>query len=467
MRFLWKAWQWFDSRTDASKIIAPILKHPVPPRTGWMYVFGSATLIAFLIQVVTGIALATGYVSSAGQAYQSLKWITNQAFMGHLLRGMHYFGASAMVLLLGLHMIRTFLTGSYKFPRELNWIVGVFLLLLTLLMGFTGQLLRWDQNGVWSTIVAAEQAGRMPLIGHTIARLLMGGQTVGGATLSRFFAYHVFFIPALIFGMVGLHLVLVLQHGISEKPDAFRPVDPKTYRTWYEGMLKREGVPFWPDAAWRDVVFGVFVVACVVLLAWHFGPPALSDPPDPTIIKAYPRPDWYLLWYFAVLAQLPHGTETYVIVGGPLLAGVCLFVLPLIFNRGQRAPSRRPWAVASIVIIAMSVGALWLEGERSPWSPDFNAQQLSPMQVHSTSTEVLHGAVLFHDKGCEYCHAVSGAGGKRGPDLTSVADRLTEQQMILRILNGGYNMPSFAGSLKPADLTSLVAFLKSRDPEPQ
>lgn len=241
MRFLRTAWQWFDPRTDASKVIGPILRHPVPPRTGWMYVFGSATLAAFLIQVVTGIALATGYVSSAGQAYESLKWITNQACMGNLLRGMHYFGASAMLPLLGIHMIRTFLTGSYKFPRELNWIVGVLLLLLTLLMGFTGQLLRWAQNGVWSTIVAAEQAGRMPFIGHMIARLLMGGQTVGGATLSRFFAYHVFFIPALIFGMVGLHLALVLQHGISEKPDASRPVDPKTYRAWYEGMLKREG----------------------------------------------------------------------------------------------------------------------------------------------------------------------------------------------------------------------------------
>ena len=134
-----KAWEWFDARTDASKVIGPILKHPVPPRTGWMYVFGSATLFAFLIQVFTGIALATAYVSSAGQAYESLQWITHQAFLGHLLRGMHYFGASAMVLLVGIHMIRTFLTGSYKFPRELNWVVGVLLLGLTILMGFTGQ----------------------------------------------------------------------------------------------------------------------------------------------------------------------------------------------------------------------------------------------------------------------------------------------------------------------------------------
>jgi ubiquinol-cytochrome c reductase cytochrome b subunit len=467
MRLLRNAWEWFDSRTDASKVIGPILKHPVPPHTGWIYVFGSASLFAFIIQIVTGTALATAYVSSAGQAYESLQWITHQAFLGNLLRGMHYFGASAMVLLVGIHMIRTFLTGSYKFPRELNWVAGVVLLGLTILMGFTGQLLRWDQNGVWSTVVAAEQAGRVPLVGPWLARLLMGGHTVGGATLSRFFAYHVFFIPALMFAIVGLHLVLVLQHGISEKPSAAHPVDPKTYRAWYQAMLKREGVPFWPDAARRDVVFGVLVVACVLFLAWHFGPPELTAPPDPTIVQAYPRPDWYLLWYFAVLAQLPHGTETYVIVGAPLLAGISLLVLPLIFNAGQRAPSRRPWAVVSIVLIVTSVGVLWVEGDRAPWSPDFSAKELNSSIVHASSPDIVRGAQLFHAKGCEYCHSISGNGGQRGPDLTSVADRLTAEQITLRILNGAYNMPSFASSLKPQELTAIVAFLNSRNPTAQ
>jgi ubiquinol-cytochrome c reductase cytochrome b subunit len=462
MRFLERAWEWFDARTDASKVLGPIMKHPVPPRTGWKYVFGSATLFAFLIQVFTGIALATAYVSSAGQAFDSLQWITHRAFLGHLLRGMHYFGASAMVLLVGIHMIRTFLTGSYKFPRELNWVAGVILLGLTMLMGFTGQLLRWDQNGVWSTIVAAEQAGRVPIIGSWLARLIMGGQTVGGATLSRFFAYHVFFIPAVIFAMVGLHLALVLRHGISEEPDASRPVDPKTYRAWYESMLQRDGVPFWPDAAWRDVVFGVLVVACVVFLAWKAGPPELTKPPDPTIIQAYPRPDWYLLWYFAVLAQLPHGSENYVIVGAPLLAGVCLIVLPLVFNKGERAPSRRPWAIASIVIIVMSVGVLWYQGERSPWSPDFGAKPLPASIVNTGANQVSQGAELFYAKGCEYCHRISGSGGQRGPDLTAVADRLTDEQITLRILNGAYNMPAFASSLKPAELAAIVAFLDTR-----
>jgi len=461
MRFLKTVWEWFDARTDASKVIGPIMNHPVP-RTGWIYVLGSATLFALLIQVFTGIALATAYVSSAGQAFESLKWITDEAFLGRLLRGMHYYGASAMVLLVGLHMIRTFLTGSYKFPRELNWVVGVILLGLTILMGFTGQLLRWDQNGVWSTIVAAEQAGRVPVIGPWLARLLMGGQTVGGATLSRFFAYHVFFIPAIIFAMVALHLGLVLRHGISEMPKATNPVDPKTYRAWYEDLLKREGVPFWPDAAWRDAVFGALVVACVVLLAWYFGPPQLTTPPDPTIIEAYPHPDWYLLWYFAVLALLPHGAENYVIIGAPLLAGICLLVLPLVFNSGQRAPSRRPWAVASIVVIVSMVAVFWMKGERAPWSPDFSNKPLPPSVVHAASAEVSSGADLFHSKGCEDCHAISGQGGHRGPDLSNVGDRMNAQQITLRILNGAYNMPAFARSLNPDQLRSIVAFLQTR-----
>jgi len=469
MRFLKKAWEWFDARTDASKVIGPLMRHPVPPGgqySGWMYIFGSATLFAFLIQVFTGIALATAYVSSAGQAFESLQWITNEAFLGRVLRGMHYFGASAMVLLVGIHMIRTFLTGSYKFPRELNWVIGVLLLGLTVLMGFTGQLLRWDQNGVWSTIVAAEQAGRVPVVGPWLARFIMGGQTVGGATLSRFFAYHVFFIPAIIFAMVGLHLVLVLRHGISEKPSASRPVDSKTYRAWYEDMLKREGVPFWPDAAWRDVVFGFLVVASVIFLAWRVGPPALTTPPDPTIIQAYPRPDWYLLWYFAVLAQMPPAAENFVIIGAPLLAGVCLLILPLIFSTGQRAPSRRPWAVASIALIVVMVGTLWIQGERSPWSPDFDPRPLPASVVQAATPEIAGGARFFETKGCQYCHAISGSGGQRGPDLTTVGDRLSPQLITLRILNGGHNMPPFASTLKPDEVTALVAFLQSRKTPP-
>jgi ubiquinol-cytochrome c reductase cytochrome b subunit len=461
-RLLTTSWKWMDDRLGLSDLIGPSMKHLVPHDAGWWYVFGSATMVALIVQVATGVALAFSYVSSSSQAYETLVFITKDAPFGSFLRGLHYFGASAMVLMVGAHMAQTFLFGSYKFPREMNWATGVLLLGFTLVMGFTGQLLRWDQNATWSVVVAAEQAGRIPLIGDWLARFILGGNSIGGATLSRFFAIHVFIIPALIFAFVALHLRLVLRHGISEPPTAGKPVNPKTYRQEYAELMKKTGHPFFPDGAWRDFIFGTGLIIAIVLLALFVGPPALDKPPDPSVLQTDPRPDWYLLWYFAVLALIPPKMEGYVMILAPAVIGIFLLLGPLLNHRGERAPSRRPWSIAVVLLSVLTIGSLWIAGSKSPWSPNFNPVPLTPEIIGTTNGPVFQGAQLFHSKACLNCHLVQGHGGRRGPDLTYIANVLTKDNMTLRIVNGGVNMPAFGATLKPDEIADLVAFLASR-----
>ena len=458
-----RIWDWFDDLTGTSKWLVPLMRHPVPPakKSAWFYVLGSATLFVFILQIVTGISLASAYVPASGEAYHSLLFISGTT-LGHIVRGIHYFGASAMIILIGVHAVRVYLMGSYKYPRQINWLTGVGLLVLTLLMAFTGQLLRWDQTGFWTAVVAAEQAGRTPLIGNWLGHFILAGDTVGGATLSRFFAAHVFFIPALIFALLGFHLYLVVHNGISEPPKAGRPVDPKTYRRWYSDLLAREGRPFWPDAAWRDVVFGFLVILTIVLLAIIVGPEALGKPPDPTIIGASPRPDWYFLWYYALLTVVPRWSENYLIILGPLIFGLLLIFLPFVAGKGERSPLRRPWSiliVATIIVIIAYYGQL---GHLAPWSPRLAAEPLPETAVGAPSGPVAAGARVFYEKGCEFCHTVEGYGGIRGPDLTYVGDRMTADQIKTRIFSGATNMPSYNGNITDQQLSALLAFLESR-----
>ncbi|MDA8693012.1 cytochrome b N-terminal domain-containing protein [Saprospiraceae bacterium] len=460
MKILNKMWAWVDDRTGLSDLVKPLMDHPVPRKAQWWYVFGSATMFCLVLQVVTGAALALMYQPSAETAFDSLKYISEEAVLGSWLRGLHYFGASGMILMMGIHMIRVYIMAAYKFPREMSWLTGVALLGLTIAMGFTGQLLRWDDTGVWSTVVAAEQMGRIPLVGTAVAQFLMGGETVGGHTLSRFFAYHVFFIPGLLFGIVALHVYLVVRNGISEPPVAGQPVDPKTYRKWYHDLLKKDGVPFFPDAAWRDVVFSVVLVAIISILAFFIGAPELTAPPDPTAINVNPKPDWYLSWLFALFALMPPEIENYVMFLGPIVVTFLLLALPFLSNSGERHPLRRPWAIAGVIFTVTMIGVLTMTGSKAPWSPNFDVQPLPASVTNSSDPQVLDGAQLFYKKGCLYCHKINEYGGLRGPDLTDVENRLTKSELVIRIVNGGKDMPAFGGSLSDKELNAIIAFLE-------
>ncbi|MBV8087466.1 MAG: cytochrome b N-terminal domain-containing protein, partial [Chloroflexi bacterium] len=327
-----------------------------------------------------------------------------------------------------------------------------------------GQLLRWDQDGYWSVVVMAEQAGKTPIIGNLIAQLVIAGSTVGGATLTRFFGIHVFLLPALIGGFILIHLWLVVFDGISEPPQPGVTVDPRTYKERYHALLEHDGVPFFPDAAWRDAVFAVVVVGVIMLLAFFVGAPELGQPADPTIIQANPRPDWYFLWYFAVLGQIPPALEDWVILSVPVLLGILVICVPFVSNRGERHPARRPLAVFLVGGMLVSLAVLTIQGREAKWSPLITAEQTAPLPqslLNNLSGDAEQGAQVFQQKGCHTCHMLAGTGGPKGPDLTHVGSRLTQSETIVRVLNGGNDMPAFGGNITDQQLTQLVAFLQT------
>jgi quinol-cytochrome oxidoreductase complex cytochrome b subunit len=209
---------WLDERTGAGPFLRGFLYRKVPKGTNWFYTLGSATLFAFVSQAVTGVFLAMYYRPSATQAYESIQHIQNDVFLGQLVRGMHKWGATVMMVLIFLHMGRTFFFGAYKYPRELNWIVGVVLLILTMVMGLTGYLLPFDQRSFWATVVAVNLNSSGPIIGPYLADFLRGGAEFGATTISRFYAIHMLLVPGLIAALIGIHLYLVAKLGTTAPP---------------------------------------------------------------------------------------------------------------------------------------------------------------------------------------------------------------------------------------------------------
>jgi quinol---cytochrome c reductase cytochrome b subunit, bacillus type len=223
---------WVDQRTGASGFLTGMLYRKVPKGTNWYYTLGSATLFAFLFQAITGVFLAMFYTPSPTQAYGSIVHINNDVFLGEFVHGMHKWGASVMIIVIFLHMGRVFFFGAYKYPRELNWVIGVVLLILTMIMGLTGYLLPFDQRSFWATVVASNITGTGPVLGPYLADFLRAGPDIGATTLARFYSIHMLLIPGLMFALIGAHLYLVVKLGTTappwlkaEKPKAALPVE--------------------------------------------------------------------------------------------------------------------------------------------------------------------------------------------------------------------------------------------------
>jgi ubiquinol-cytochrome c reductase cytochrome b subunit len=471
MRVIREVWAWLDQRLQLGAEIRETAEHRVPRETAsWFYVFGSAALTCFMLQIVTGILLALIYVPSAGEAWNSLQILNHGISLGWFIRGLHGWGSNFMVAIVLIHMVQVFLFGAYKFPRELTWMIGVFLLLMTLAMAFTGQVLRFDQDAYWGLGIGASIASRVPVVGPWAVNLMLGGPIIAGATLSRFFAVHVFVVPGLLIAFVGVHLLMVLKLGVNEWPMPGRIVRRATYLQEYHELTHKEGVPFVPYAVWKDVFFSAFILLSIAACAVFLGPFGPSGQPDPTIIQTAPRPDFFFLWLYAVLSYLPPSAETPILMIGPAIGIIALLLLPFIAGEGEKSWKRRPIAVLTILLVAVMLGSLTQLGLHTPWSPIMDAWSSVPIPTEYLQGRTAlerRGALVFQAKQCRNCHSLDDMGGKRGPALDRVALRLTQDQLIRQVIQGGGNMPAYGKNLSPAETTALVAFLETLHPAGQ
>ncbi len=422
---------WLDERLDLAGIKRALLDREVPDRLTWWHTLGSAVLTVFVVQVVTGVVLATYYSPSPDHAYESVRFIQSQVASGALLRGIHHWGASAMVVLVLAHMIRVFSMGAYKYPREPNWLIGTVMFLIVMGFGFTGYLLPWDERAFWATQVGTSIAGTAPVVGSGVALVLRGGAQLGAPTLTRFYAFHVLWLPLLLGVFVAVHLALVIRQGIAPRTNALEegspprttdPAYPRYYKKGYEAA-KRAGVRFWPDIVAKDLIVSFVVVAALVLLALTFGS-NLEAPADPSNSAYVPVPEWYFLPFYQLLKMFPGSMESTIAIGVPLLLVFALLGLPFFDTRSVRSLRHRPLAMVSLGILlggsALLVGAA--ARETQPTVAPESGQYLTASQRA--------GRALF-ERQCAGCHIVAGLASsekrekneKEGPKLTDVGFR--------------------------------------------
>jgi len=447
---------WLDNRTGIETAIRNFLYEEIPASSGWRQVFGSIAVFLFLVQAFTGALLAFNYAPTPGDAYNSLRYILTDVAGGHLIRGLHHWGASMLIVVVVLHMTQVFLYGAYKKPREATWMAGVVLLLLTLAFGLTGYLLPWDNRAYWGTVVTTQIAQRAPLLGPYLSRLLGGENGIGVVTFARFYGLHVLLLPPATALLIVTHIYLVRKHGVAPQPgDEIRP-----------------NSKFYPRQALKDTIaiFIAFVVLFVMAAAVHVPLERLADPTDTTYI---PRPDWYFLFLFQTLKFFKGSLEVAGSVVLPALAILALLLVPFVDRGRAMRVTRRTVAFGVVTLAALGWVGLTLAAVASTPKSDSSAtiDFGAPTDWLALSPEELAGIGYFRLENCVTCHTLGG--GKpgvpsaAGPDLANVPSKKSAAWMIAHFKHPaamvpGSSMPAIL--LSDAQLNALAAFLLKLNP---
>lgn len=468
--------EWVEQRTGIYSLLREVLDEPIPGGPRWAYVFGSGLLYLFLSQVITGIFLALYYVPSSDHAHTTVSYISKVVTSGLFLRSIHAYGATAIIILLFLHISQTLLYGSYKGRRELLWLCGCVLLALMLAMAFTGYLLPWDEKAYFASAVGTNIISEVPFVGPPLLRLLRGGQQMGTLTLSRFFVLHVFVLPGLLVAFIASHLYLFRKAGPAGpiKEDPIRPSLPTK--------------KFYPRQLVLDMAASLLIILALGLVAYfvpfHLGPEA--NPSDTTYI---PRPEWYYIPIFEWLKIL---SGKWSLFGGILLPGLLAFVfaiIPFLDRGGERRPWKRPIVVGGFAVFVLcyaGLGALSYHTDardvnisaqlarqkqaeidymRQPFEPESSntASAAAAPQV-SADPLVAKGAAIYAAQPCGGCHGDRAEGTEVAPSLIGIGQKYSSDRLayLLHHLSPGMvqgGMPQV--DLNQADTDALVAYLRS------
>jgi ubiquinol-cytochrome c reductase cytochrome b subunit len=468
---------WLDQRTGLVTFTKDFLTEDVPGGASYWYAFGSATVFAMILQIVTGIFLTFYYSPSAATAWESTKYIIEKVPAGHFVLSLHYWGASAMIAFMAMHLLQVLLWGAYKKPRELQWIVGVILFILTLVLGLTGYLLPWDLNALLASKVAISIAGSAPIIGGPTLAFLQDGASIGTLTINRFFGIHVWLTPAILTALVALHLMIFRWNG-----PAGPPID--------EAPKLRPG-RFWPDQMYMDTVVSFGMFAVIVLLSF-VSPAPLDDKADPNNTAFVPYPAWYFMALFALLnivggIQNPQLLElldlvaTIIVPGGLVLL---LILLPFVDRNPSRRLSRRPWVLGLTAATMFGAIALSVIGQVNVQTQQVLHGVAGPAVAVASTAEAPAGGAAgassvaagapVYAANCAGCHGAAGA-GQPGvfPPLANNPYVTGDPKAVIHTLNYGLNgaikvgsasysgmMPAWKGNLTPQQIADVITYIR-------
>jgi len=475
---------WIERRTGFISMTKDFLTEDIPGGASYWYVFGSATLFAMILQIATGIFFTFFYAPSAATAWESTRYIYLHPFQ-HLVLSIHYWGASAMIALVFLHLLQVVIWGAYKSPREIQWIVGVLLLLVTMVLGLTGYLLPWDMNAYFASQVAINLTLTMPIIGPFIQQFTQDGTTMGTLTINRFFGLHVWLMPAVLVALVGAHLAIFRWNGPAGPPVE----DP---RPLPKGR-------FWPDQMFMDAMAS-FVVFVLVMLLALLAPPFLDAKADPSNAQFIPYPAWYFLDLFGLLNAVPGDLEVLGAIIIPGVATLILFIFPWLDRSMTRAVgSRRPimWLLAISLAIMWGL-TLWsqvsimgkqaaappsepqdkiLAAESANLNEAGRSEQGAPSSgggANASSGAAAAGQTVYQQN-CSSCHGANGQGMPGTfPPLAGNPMVTGDPKKVIKVVGNGltgpievggtkYNgqMPAWKASLSDKDIANVVTFVRT------